>query len=92
MNILDDRTRDEDPMEQLDLDLGDSGRGVSQPRTFDRRLGAEEDVIGKQLYVPHQVGMLDIEGRAYELDCRICPITRMVLGYVLRRAPAPAIA
>lgn len=92
MNILDDRTLDEAPMEQLDLDLGDSGRGFFPPRTFNRMLGAEEDDIGKQLYVPHQVDTLDIEGRAYELDCRICPITRMVVGYVLRRAPAAAIA
>lgn len=92
MNFLDDRTLDERPMEQLDLDLGDTGRGFFPPRTFNRTLGADEDDIGKQLYVPHQVDTLDIEGRAYELDCRICPITRMVVGYVLRRSPAAAIA
>ena len=74
--------------DQLDLDLGDDGVFVPPSTRACPRTLPEDCDPGD----PHQIGRLQIDGRRYELDCRIDATTRCVLGYALRLVPTDALA
>ena len=89
MQHLDNRTLDEGPMDQLDLDFGDNGAFVPPPGACPTDDAADDD---RDPADPHLIDCLDIAGRRYELDCRVDPLSLVVLGYALRLVPATAAA
>jgi hypothetical protein len=83
MNSFDDQALDEGLMDELDLPLG-FYTPREPPRGGPTAVAVPED---DDRDGTHHVNILDIQGRAYLLDCRIDPVSRVVLQYSLRRAP-----
>lgn len=88
MTIPDDRTRDEGPMAQFDLNFGSDFVSPSWPP--DGGWQDWSDASGD--HETHVFDVLDIAGRRYVLECRLCRTTRVVLGYSLRPWATAALA
>lgn len=84
MSIHYSRTLEEGPMEQLDLNLGTD----PLPRRVSWSGGIEDGTEPE----PHVLDVIDVAGRRYVLDCRLCRTTRMVLGYSLRSSSPTVLA